>query len=226
MDSDNEEKIRLDVVKTAKAIFNKRLVENNEGNVSIRNGKKEELFITPTANQYDTLNEKDIVHIAFDGTLLSSGKLPSTEVKLHVAIYKSRPKVKCTIHTHSTYASMFSILRKHIPILMEEQVVYLGGAIDIAAYSEAHTQQIGEAALKALGYKNGVLLANHGVIVCGKSPINAIKYAELIEKLAKIYWGTLQIGEPFILKIENLDKFKTIFKRLFANCPKNMLKDL
>ena len=74
--------------------------------------------------------------------------------------------------------------------------------------------------------KNGALLANHGVIVCGRSATEAIKYAEFVEKLAEIYWGTLQVGEPYILKEVNLDKFKTMFKRLFANCPRSMLKDL
>jgi len=220
-----EDQLRNEVVKAAKAIFNKKLVENNEGNVSIRYGKNEEFFITPTANQYDTLIKKQIVHMAFDGTPLSSGKLPSTEAKLHIAIYKTRPKVKCVIHTHSTYASILSVLRKHIPIIMEEQIIYLGGSIDIAPYGEAHSEEIGMAALKALDYKNGALLANHGVIVCGRSATEAIKYAEFVEKLAEIYWGTLQVGEPYILKEVNLDKFKTMFKRLFANCPRSMLKD-
>jgi L-ribulose-5-phosphate 4-epimerase len=222
---EKEDQYRMEVVRAAKAIFNKHLVENNEGNVSIRNGKKEELFITPSANQYDTLNEDQIVHMAFDGTPLSSGKLPSTEVKLHIAIYNSRPKVQCVIHTHSTYASMLSILRKGIPLIMEEQIIYLGGSIDIAPYGEAHTDEIGKAALNALGCKNGALLANHGVIVCGRSATETIKFAEFVEKLAKVYWGTLQIGEPYILEKENLDKFRTMFKSLFANCPRSMLKE-
>jgi L-fuculose-phosphate aldolase len=199
-------------------------LENNEGNISLRVGKKEELLITPTGNNYQTLTADQVVHLAFDGTPLSSGKLPSTEVKLHIALFKSRPKVKCVIHTHSTYASMFSILRKSIPIVMEEQIIYLGGSIDISAYGEAHTDDLGESALKALGYKNGALLANHGVIVCGKSLENAVKNAEFVEKIAKVYWGALQIGNPYSLENQPLDKFKDMFKTLFSNCPRNMLK--
>ncbi|MGQ4872667.1 MAG: class II aldolase/adducin family protein [Promethearchaeia archaeon] len=225
-DSDKELLLKKEVVKAAKAIYQKGLVENNEGNVSVRNGKKEEIFITPTANQYEMLTEDQIVHLAFDGTPLSSGKLPSTEAKLHLAIYKARPKVRCVIHTHSTYATIVSVVRKSIPILMEEQVIYLGGAINIAPYGEAHTQNLAESALKALSYKNGSLLANHGVIVCGKSTTEAIKFAELIEKLAKIYWGALHIGEPFILDNQNLEQFKNMFKKLFANCPRSMLKNI
>ncbi|GAG58138.1 unnamed protein product, partial [marine sediment metagenome] len=92
-----ENKLRIEVVDGAKAIFNKGLVEAGEGNVSIRNGRKEELFITPSFNQYSTLKKDEIVHLSFDGTPLSTGKLPSTEVKMHIAIYKSRPKVQSVI---------------------------------------------------------------------------------------------------------------------------------
>jgi L-ribulose-5-phosphate 4-epimerase len=226
MDDDYLNSLREEIVNAGRDLFNKGILENNEGNISLRIPKKDELLITPTGNNYQTFTADQIVHITFDGTALSSGKLPSTEVKLHSVLYKSRPKVKCVIHTHSTYASMLSIVRKNIPIIMEEQVIYLGGSIDISPYGEAHTDDIGESALIALGYKNGALLANHGVIVCGKSIPNAVKNAEFVEKLAKVYWGALQIGNPYVLDKEPLDKFKNMFKTLFSNCPRNMLKDL
>lgn len=224
MEPEKLKELKKSVVDAAKSIFTKGLVENNEGNVSIRVGKEEEYLITPTANQYDTLTEDQIVHMTFDGTPLSSGKLPSTEAKLHVAIYKSRPKVQSVIHTHSTFASMLSIARKEIPIIMEEQVIYLGGSISVSAFGEAHTDEIGNVALEAMGYKNGALLANHGAIVCGKSISNAVKNAELVEKFAKVYWGSLLIGEPYTLSTEDLDKFYKMFKQLFSNCPRKLLK--
>jgi len=224
MEPEKIRELRSSVVEAAKSIFSKGLVENNEGNVSIRVGKNEEYLITPTANQYDTLTEDQIVHMAFDGTPLSSGKLPSSEAKLHTAVFKSRPKVQCVIHTHSTFATMLSIVRKGIPIIMEEQIIYLGGSIDVSTYGEAHTDDFGEVALKALGYKNGAILANHGVIVCGKSASNAIKNAELVEKFAKIYWGSLLVGEPHLLIEEDLERFHKMFQQLFANCPRKLLK--
>ncbi len=219
------DKLRMDVVETAKKVYERGLNQNNEGNVSVRVPRKEEMLITPSGNIYETLTKDQVVHMAFDGTPLSSGKLPSTEVKLHLAVYKARPKVQCVIHTHSTYATILSVLRKSIPIIMEEQIIYMGGEIDVSSYGEAHTEDLGEVALKALGYKNGALLANHGAIACGKSPSNALKNAELVEKFSKIYWGALQIGEPIELK-EGLSKFYVMFKQLFANCPKKMLKNL
>ncbi|TFG14876.1 MAG: class II aldolase/adducin family protein [Promethearchaeota archaeon] len=226
MEDDNLIDMKEDIVNAGRDLFNKGILENNEGNISLRVSKKDEMLITPTGNNYQKITANQVVHMKFNGTALSTGKLPSTEAKMHALIYESRPKVKCVIHTHSTYASMLSIIRKRIPIIMEEQIIYLGGSIEISPYGEAHTDDIGESALTALSYKNGALLANHGVIVCGKSIQNAIKNAELVEKFAKVYWGALQIGEPYILDNEPLDKFRDMFKKLFSSCPRSMLKDI
>ncbi|MFX1384770.1 MAG: class II aldolase/adducin family protein [Promethearchaeota archaeon] len=215
-----EDQVRNEVVRGAKAIFTKGLVEAGEGNVSVRNGRKEEFFITPSFNQYETLKASEIVHLNFEGTAFSSGKLPSTEAKMHIAIYKSRPKVQAVIHTHSPFATMLSIVRKGIPIIMEEMYIFLGGSVDVSEFGEAHTTEIGDVALKALGIKNAALLANHGVIVCGKSLDHAIKFAELVEKLAKVYWGSLQIGNPNIISNEHLERFQKLFESLFANFPR------
>ncbi|TFF94786.1 MAG: class II aldolase/adducin family protein [Promethearchaeota archaeon] len=212
-----EEELRENVVNAAKAIFNKGLVEAGEGNVSIRNGRKEEFFITPSFNQYDTLVKDEVVHMNFEGEALSSGKLPSTEAKMHTAIYKARKKVGAVIHTHSTYATLLSIVRKGIPIIMEEQVIFLGGSIDVSQFGKAHTDEIGEAALNSLGIKNAALLANHGVIVCGKNIDHVVKFAELVEKLAKIYWGALQVGNPYNIPEENYKRFEKHFNSLFAS---------
>jgi L-ribulose-5-phosphate 4-epimerase len=217
-----EEEIRNEIVKAAKSIFYKGLVESGEGNVSMRYGKKEELFITPSFNQYDSLSKDDIVHLNFNGEALSSGKLPSTEAKMHTAIYKSRPKVQAVIHTHSSYATMLSLVHKSIPVIMEEQVIFLGGAIEISQFGKAHTEQIGDTALEALGIRNAALLANHGVIVCGKSIAHAVKFVELVEKLAKIYWGALQIGQPVLVAQEDIERFQKHFDSLFANYPRKI----
>ena len=222
--AEKEALYRAEVVKGAKAIFNRGLVDFGEGNVSVRNGKKEEFFITPSFNNYETLTEDQVVHMKFDGTPLSTGKLPSTEAIMHTMIYQSRPKVHSVIHTHSTHATMLSVNQMGIPIIMEEQVAFLGGSVDISPPGEAHTEKIGQSALKALGIKNGALIANHGVIVCGKSVEHAVKFAELIEKLAKIYSGALAIGNPRIIPEDQCDRFKKLFKGLFANYPRKMLK--
>ena len=207
--------LRMELVNGAKAIFSKGLVDVGEGNVSVRIPKKQELLITPTFNLYETMKKEDVVHLKFDGTQLSKGKRASSEYRLHVAIYKARPKAQCVIHTHSPYATMLSVARIKIPILLEEMVVFLGGEVNVSEFGRAHTDEMGEKPLMALSTTNAVLLANHGVLVCGRTVKHAIKMAELVEKMAKIFWGSSQIGEPVNISKE-ASRFKKIFDLNFA----------
>ncbi len=208
--------LKTDVVNAAKWIYRKGLVDIGEGNVSTRIPYKKELLITPTFNDYENLIEKDIVHLGFDGKQLNIGKSPSTEFKLHVSIYEARPKAQTVIHTHSPYATMLSVIKKKIPILMEEMVILLGGDIKISNFELAHTEKIGINAINAMGKTNAVLLANHGVLVCGRSIDLSLKAAELVEKIAMIYWGSLQIGKPFEVPKEAFIKFYEEFDNKFS----------
>jgi len=209
-------RLKMDVVRGAKAIFKKGLVEIGEGNVSNRIPGKDELFITPTFNQYDIMTEKDVVHLKFDGTQLSEGNRASLEYRLHAAVYKTRPKAQCVIHTHSPYATILSVIRKKIPVLMEEMIVFLGGEVNVSEFGLAHTGELCERVLKALGETNAVLLANHGLLVCGQNMDHAVKIAELVEKMAMIYWGSLQIGRPKMVPSEAFNKFRKDFTLNFS----------
>ncbi len=221
METDKLEQLRKTVVKGAQEIYNKGLVEDGEGNVSVRINKNE-ILSTPTSTKYNLLSPELIVHMDLDENILGSGKIPSTEVKMHLAVYKDRPKVKCVIHTHSPYITMLSVLRRGIPIIMEQQLIFLGGEIQCTEITEAHTEEMGQSALKALGRNNAAILANHGAIICGKSVDHAVRFAVILERLAKVYWGALQIGDPLTIPEENLEEHEKMFNGLFACYPRRM----
>ncbi len=212
---------KREVVKTAQIIHAKKLVEDGEGNISIRLSKNE-ILVTPTSTNYDLLTPDAIVRMDLDGNVIGSSKIPSTEVKMHLAIYKDRPKVNCVIHNHSTYVSMISVLRKNIPIIMEQQIIFLGGEITCTSITEAHTAEMGEVAINALGINNAAILANHGAVICAKSTDHAIRFSVLLEKMAKIYWGALQIGEPEVIPETNRHEHEKMFHTLFACYPRRL----
>jgi len=218
-----EDQIRQDVVDTAQKIYAKKLVEDGEGNVSIRLSKNE-ILVTPTSTNYDLLTPESIVRMDLEGNVIGSSKIPSTEVKMHLAIYKDRRKVNCVIHNHSTYATMISVLRKNIPVIMEQQIIFLGGEIHCSDITEAHTKEMGDVAIKTLGMNNAAILANHGAVICGKSSDHAIRFAVLLEKMAKVYWGALQLGEPEVIPEENRPEHEKMFHTLFACYPRRLKK--
>ena len=224
METDKLEELRKAVVRGAQEIYNKGLVEDGEGNISVRINKNE-ILVTPTSTKYDLLSPELIVHMDLNGNILGSGKIPSTEVKMHLAVYKDRPKVKCVIHNHSPFVSMLSVLRKGIPIIMEQQLIFLGGEIRCTEITEAHTEEMGISALKALDRNNAAILANHGAIICGKSLDHTVRFSVVLEKMAKVYWGALQIGDPLTIPNENLGEHEKMFNSLFACYPKRFRKN-
>jgi L-fuculose-phosphate aldolase len=208
------------VVEAAKAIFAADLVDYGEGNVSVRVKKVDECYITPTKNDYATFSPEEVVHIKFDGTQISKGRPTSSEYRLHVAIYEARPKVNVVIHTHSPYASMLSVAKKELPVIFEEMVTFIGGPVHLAEYTPAGTGDLGAGALAAMGDTNACLMTNHGVVVCGRDVRGAVKAATLVEKMAKIYWGALALGNAEVVAEENYGKFLEYFKGLAATAPK------
>ncbi|TXT55082.1 MAG: L-fuculose phosphate aldolase [Promethearchaeota archaeon] len=210
-------KLKNDIVKAAKEIYNKDLVEAGEGNISARIPEKEELLITPTFNKYYDLTPEEVVQIKFDGTLLSETRKPSTEYRLHVDIYKARPRAQFVIHSHSPFATMLSVARIHkLPVLLEEQVIFLGGTVNVSEFARAHTHDFGKKAIEAMGTKNGVILANHGTLACGRNVEHAIKMIELIEKLSRIYYGATQMGGAYEIAEESCSRFLDNFDKEFA----------
>ncbi|MHA1560689.1 MAG: class II aldolase/adducin family protein [Promethearchaeota archaeon] len=220
MEITEEKEYRKKVLYGSKKIFEGKLVEFGEGNVSIRVKKQDEMFITPSKNDYATLKLDEIVHIQFDGTQISKGRPASSEYRLHTSIYRARPKAKCIIHTHSVYACMLAAVKQKIPVLLEEMIFFLGGEIEVADYTPAGTQEIGEVALKAMGDNNAVLLTNHGVLVCGKDMTSAVKNAKLVEKLSQIYWGATQIGKVQTVEQKYWQKWLDFYKAMNSTAPR------
>nr|MDO8109251.1 class II aldolase/adducin family protein [Candidatus Sigynarchaeota archaeon] len=220
MAQENLDEYKEMVLAGAKAIYEHGLVQFGEGNVSVRVKKVDEMFITPSQNDYAKMTLQDVVHIKFNGTQISQGKPTSTESKLHSIIYQARPKVNCVIHTHSPYAGMLSVALKEIPVIFEEMVIFLGGPVRLAKYAQSGTEELGKAVLEAMDDTNTCLLTNHAVVACGRDMEKVIKAATLVEKMAMIYWGALQIGHVETVPDDKIEKFKEMFKGLFSTAPR------
>ncbi|HMF34260.1 MAG TPA: class II aldolase/adducin family protein [Candidatus Lokiarchaeia archaeon] len=207
--------LRMEIVRASRAIISKKLVEIGEGNISARIPDSDEFFVTPTYNNYENMNPMDVVHMNVDGTIIScpEGRKPSSEWRLHATIYKNRPRVNFTIHTHSPYATMMAILGEKIPPLLEEMVVFIGGEIPVVPFGRANTFDLAEKVVASMGAYNAALMANHGPVAVGRTMDKAIKNAELTEKMAFLYYGASQRGTPNILDDpDDLAFFKDIFE--------------
>jgi L-fuculose-phosphate aldolase len=180
------EKARKLILSAVKDVVAKGLVTGSWGNISLK-FEKDCYAITPSGHRYSTMSVEDIAIINADGIKLTGDCIPSSEMPLHLEIYKTRPDVRAIVHTHSIYATACSTMHKSIPPLIEDLAQVIGGEICTAKYAISGSKEIAQNAVKALGKRNAVLLANHGVVCCGRDLDEALIIAELVEKAARIY---------------------------------------
>lgn len=173
------------IVETGKLLIEKHLVAGSWGNISCKIG--ESIYaVTPSGKGYAGLTENDIVIIDHQCNTVWGRHVPSSESKLHAAIYSACPEAQAVIHTHSIYASALAAMRKSIPPIIEDIVQIIGGSVNCAEYALPGTQQLADNAVKALNGRKAVLLANHGAVCWGKSLDDALIVAEVLEKAAQI----------------------------------------
>ena len=187
------------LVAYGKKLLDKKLVAGTSGNLSLR-GKDGEIYITPSGMDYLEITEDDIVKINFMGEILEGDKKPSSEWMMHVEIYKNYQNYNAIVHTHSPIATAFAVSRKKIPLILIEMKPFLGGEIEVAPFKPSGSLELAKSLIPYLKKSNSCLLANHGVVSCGKNIESAFLSAEYVEDAAKIYYYSLNIGEPKIIE--------------------------
>lgn len=206
-------KVGLEIIRVAREMLRSGLVEGTAGNVSARVGD-DKVLITPTSMDYMEMEVEDLVLLDLNGNVLEGRRQPSSEKPMHLRVYRARDDVKAIMHTHSLYASILAVLRRPLPPLIEEFLFKFGGTIEVAEYGMTGTEELAENAVRALGNKAAVLLANHGALCCGKSPAHVLELAKGLERMAKIYVIASILGEPHPLPEKILKDGAAIYEIL------------
>ena len=181
------------VLAAAKKMLADGLVEGTSGNISGRlpGGL---VCLSPSSVPYDTMTLADLVVVDLDGTVVEGERSPTSEKDLHLSTLRRYPELGSVIHTHAVYATMFALAHEPIPAVIEEVVVYIGGDVPCCAYMGTGTVELGEEVATHLADRGAALLANHGLVTCGATPEKALHNAALVERTAKIVWGSRAMG--------------------------------
>lgn len=207
----HERGLRVRLVAVARGLVAKGISPATSGNVSAR--VEGGMIVTPSAVAYDSLHPDDLVFLGPDGERGGGQREPSTEWRMHRDIYAKLPAAGAVVHVHSPFATTLACLRRPIPAFHYE--VALAGGMDIpcAGYATFGTQELADLALAALKDRRACLLANHGAIAWGESLEAAAMLAERVEFLARVYWQALQVGEPELLNMAEMDHAGAKFGR-------------
>lgn len=190
------------VVQYAKRLRPDGLVVLTAGNISVRSGDL--VAITPASFDYDRLTAERICVVHIDGTVAEGRLAPSSELPMHLAVYRAAPEARAVVHTHAPYASALSTVVDELPAL-HYLIAQLGGPVRVAPYATCGTEELAENVAQALEGRRAALLANHGTIAFGGALEEAYAHTMLLEWLSALYVRSRLLGDPRLLAAEEID---------------------
>ena len=207
----NEFEIKKQICEIGKRIYDKGMVASNDGNISVKLNDNE-FLCTPTGVSKGFMTPEYICKVDRNGKVLqANGNFkPSSEIKMHMRVYKERPDVGAVVHAHPLYATGFAIAG--IPLtqpIMPEAVISLG-CVPIAEYGTPSTEEIPDAVSKYLQSFDAVLLENHGALSYSDNLLNAYHKMESVEFYARLLYISKQLGGPKELSEQQVQRLYEI----------------
>ncbi|WP_151734916.1 class II aldolase/adducin family protein ['Paenibacillus yunnanensis' Narsing Rao et al. 2020] len=190
-----EQQLRLQICDIGRNLFNKDFIAANDGNISARLNEHE-ILATPTGVSKGYLEPHMLVKVNLEGEITEAheGYRPSTEVKMHLRIYRELPEMNGVVHAHPPYATAFAIKGEALDKMMMPESVIAMGDIPLAAYGTPSTEEVPDSIMPFLGKKTAVLLESHGALSWGKDVMAAYMNMERLEYTAKLTFLTRMIG--------------------------------
>ncbi len=207
----SEYEIKKQICDIGKRIYNKGMVASNDGNISVKLNDNE-FLCTPTGVSKGFMTPDYICKVDKDGKVIqaNAGFKPSSEIKMHMRVYKNRPDVNAVVHAHPMYATSFAIAG--IPLtqpIMPEAVIALG-CVPIAEYGTPSTDEIPDAVEKYLQSFDAVLLENHGALTFSDNLLAAYHKMESVEFYAQLLFLSRQLGGPKELSKSQVERLYEI----------------
>jgi len=175
--------LRADIVEIGRRLYAKGLVAGNEGNVSARDGDR--LYVTPGGACKGFLAQGDVVTTDLQGHPERGGHATS-EILMHVAVYRRRPDVRAVVHAHPPVATGFAVAAIALdrPVLAEPVVTL--GPVPVVPFGTPSTADLAERVADAIPSAHALLLANHGALTVGETLWRAWERMETLEQYARI----------------------------------------
>jgi L-ribulose-5-phosphate 4-epimerase len=200
--------LKIKLIKIAKDAEKYNLCKEKTGNFSIRDESSGYIIITPSKIKRENLKEENICVVDLNGNEIEvmDGIRPSSELLLHLEIYKAKKNIRSIMHIHSIYATTFAVANKAIPPITYDSANY-GGYIYVANYKKTKTIELVKDVIEQLNKSDACLLEKDGVVVVSEDIDNVLLKARYVEEVAEIYYRTLtlnQFKEPERLAREEL----------------------
>lgn len=209
----NEKRYAEQLVYFGKLLHQQTFVSATDGNLSVRleNGR---ILATPTAMSKSMMQADDMVLVDEIGTRLKGSRAVSSEIGMHLTIYKLRPEIQAVVHAHPCTATAFACAGLALDEPLCSEIVMTLGSVPLAPYGTTGTAELSQSLLPYIPGYNAILMANHGVVAYGTTLCEAYQRMEAVEHFARIALATRQIGKRTLLTepaIQKLIEAKTCY---------------
>ena len=196
---------RKDIIEIGRRVYGLGYVAAYDGNISVRL-EDGSVLATPTAMSKGYMTEEDLVVVDMKGNKLGGQRKASSEIAMHLLIYKMRPDVHGVVHAHPPVATGFAAAGIPLNRAIVAEVVMTFGCIPLAPYGTTGTPELSDAIRPFIPHYDGILLANHGVVTFGADVFEAHAKMETVEHFARISLTTKIIGQETLLSSEDVSK--------------------
>lgn len=208
------------ICEIGKRIWTKGYVAANDGNISVKINDKE-ILATPTGISKGFMTPEMISKVNLEGKVLFGNPKypPSSEVKMHLEVYRERPDVKSVVHAHPPYCTSFAVAGIPLNKCVLPEAIIVIGAVPIAKYGLPSTMEIPDSIRQHIKTSDAILLENHGALTLGSNVNNAYFKMETLELTANIVWNAVQLGNVNVLPEGERDRLMNIRKNYGVTGP-------
>ena len=189
------EAVKLEICAVGRKLWDRSYVDGNGGNISYRIGPNE-VICTPTLVSKHDLRPDDLCLVDLDGVQVAGKKPRTSEILLHLEIYKAVPEAKAAVHCHPPHATAYAITGRVPPSRVIPEFEVFVGKVAVSPYETPGTKAFAETVLPYVKQHNTVLLSNHGIICWGDTVTHAEWYAEVVDTYCWTLILASQLGVP------------------------------
>jgi L-fuculose-phosphate aldolase len=193
--SPEAEAIKAEIVAVGRKLWQRAYVDGNGGNISYRL-TADAVLCTPTLVSKADLLPEDLCLVDMEGRQAAGCRPRTSEILMHLEIYKAVPEAKAVVHCHPPHATAYAITGRVPPTcVIPESEVFIG-RVALAPYQTPGTQAFAEAVLPFVKDHNTILLANHGIACWADTVTHAEWYAEVVDTYCQTLMLAAQLGAP------------------------------
>ena len=203
----DESLLRADIVEVGRRMYARGYTASNDGNISVRLGS-DRLLMTPKSVCKGFMTPEMMCITDLEGRKLQGDRDPSSEMLMHLEVYRQRPDVQAVVHAHPPTATGFAVAGIPLDRAVLAEVLTTLGSIPIAEYATPSTTELPQAVRKYIKAHDGMLLANHGALTVGGDLYGAYYKMETIEHFAKISLVARLLGRENLLSREEVTRLQ------------------